>query len=31
MPHGADLEQLAGLRFDALAAVNDHDGGVGGH
>ena len=29
--HGADLEQLPGLRLHALGAVDDHDGGVGGH
>jgi hypothetical protein len=26
----ADLEELAGLGFDALGAVDDHDGGVHG-
>ena len=31
MAHGADLEQLARLRLDALAAVDDHDGGVRRH
>ena len=29
--HGADLEQLPGLGLHALGAVDDHDGGVGGH
>ena len=29
--HGADLEQLARLRLDALRAVDDHDGGVRRH
>ena len=29
--HDADLEELAGLRLDALGGVDDHDGGVGGH
>ena len=27
----ADLEELDGLGLDALCAVDDHDGGVGGH
>ena len=31
MPHGTDLEQLPGLGFHALGAVNDHDGGIRGH
>ena len=31
MAHGADLEQLARLRLDALAAVDDHNGGVRRH
>mgnify|MGYP000255446597 CR=1 FL=1 len=31
MAHGADLEQLPGLRLHAFRAVDDHDGGVGGH
>ena len=31
MAHGADLEELPGLRLDALCAVNDHDGGVRRH
>ena len=31
MPHGAYLEELAGLRLDALCGVNDHDGGVRRH
>lgn len=31
MAHGADLEQLARLRLDALRAVDDHDGGVRRH
>ena len=31
MPHGADLEELARLRLDALCAVNDHDGAVRSH
>mgnify|MGYP003436519072 CR=1 FL=1 len=29
--HGADLEEFSGLRLHALGAVDDHDGGVGGH
>ena len=29
--HGADLEQLPGLGLHAFRAVDDHDGGVGGH
>ena len=31
MPHRADLEQLARLRLDALAAVDDHHGGIRRH
>ena len=31
MAHSADLEQLARLRLDALAAVDDHNGGVRRH
>ncbi len=31
MPHGANLEQLPGLRLHAFRAVNDHDGRVRGH
>ena len=31
VPQGADLEELSGLGFHALAAVDDHDGGVRGH
>ena len=31
MAHGADLEELAGLRLDALGRVDDHDGAVGRH
>ena len=29
--HGADLEELARLRLDALGRVDDHDGAVGRH
>ena len=31
MPHHADLEQLAGLVFHALAGVDYHHGGIGRH
>ncbi len=31
MAHGADLEELARLRLDALRAVDDHDGRVRRH
>ena len=31
VPHRADLEQLARLRLDALAAVDDHDRGIRRH
>ena len=31
IPHGANLEQLAGLGLHALGRVDDHHGGVGGH
>ena len=31
MPHGADLKKLAGLRFHALASVNDHNRGIRRH
>ena len=31
VPHGAYLEELAGLRLDALCGVDDHDGGVRRH
>ena len=31
MPHGADLEELARLRLDALGRVDDHDGAVRRH
>ena len=31
MPHGADPEQLSGLRFDAFGRINDHHGGIGRH
>jgi len=30
LPHPADLEELDRLRLDALRAVDEHDGGVGG-
>ena len=31
VPHGADLEKLAGLGLHALGCVDDHDRGVGCH
>ena len=31
MAHGADLEKLARLRFDAFGSVNDHNGRVRSH
>ena len=31
VPHGADLEELARLRLDALGRVDDHDGAVRRH